>query len=207
MARVAPAGPPAAGVTAGEVVLVIGVHRDELAFGDAVAERLGIDGVQVLRIPAGIDPPRTAPGEGFRSRMAHREMYLQLRQEVGSRARLLLDLHCAFDESRRGADVFCGDTGFLDALRPRLAEAGIAADVRLVRIAGDGDTDESPCLAPLETAHTWIPPDVWAAAPPRYVGIEIYRTAAGSGAPRDWDFANRLIVAIASCAVSRPKLP
>ena len=204
MARVANAAPPAGRDAAGDTVPVIGVHRAELAFGDAVVERLGIGGPRVLRIPAGIAAPRTAPGESFRSRIAHREMYLQLRQEIGPGPRLLLDLHCALDESRRGADIFCGDAAFLDRLRPRLERVGIAADIRLVAITGDGDAGESARAARHDTAHTWIPPDVWAAERPRYVGIELYQSAEGAGVPGDWTLAAQLIAAIIDTDAGRP---
>lgn len=64
------AGPP--------VAVIIGVHREELAFGERVAEGLDPRRISVLRIPEGISGRRPRADERLRYDASHREMYLQL---------------------------------------------------------------------------------------------------------------------------------
>lgn len=205
MARIAgaarPPAPPRPGAAGGEAVLVLGVHRAELAFGDRVAEGLArgpcAAALGIYRIPQGIRRARTAPGARFRSLAEHREIYLQLAQQIGRHPALLLDLHCGVDETRGGADLFCHDPGFLRGLDARLAAAGRHGRVRLLRIVGEDEPAGAAGEAGFEgAAHTWIPRAVWAAPRPLYVGLEVYLAAEGAGEPADWAFARRLIAEV-----------
>jgi hypothetical protein len=179
---------------ADDTVLVIGMHRAELAFGDAVADGLDEERLSVFRIPQGVRQANTAPGALFYSRAEHHEIYLQLRQQIGARPRLLVDLHRGFDSTRRAADVFCRDVDFLHALAGRLDAEGLHARVRLLRIVDDGDPADASASASFEgTARTWIPRAVWRVRRPLYVGLEVYLTSEGDGDPSDRAFARRLI--------------
>jgi hypothetical protein len=210
VARLARAAAPAARARAGgagaDAVLVIGVHRAELSFGEAVADGLDRPELAVFRIPEGIRRARTAPGAEVRSRAEHREIYLQLAQQIGRGPRLLLDLHAGLDETRRAADLFCHDPGALRALDARLRAAGRRSEVRLLRIvegrgaggAADGADGTDG------TARTWIPKAVWGAPRPLYVGLEVYLAGEGAGGPTDWGFARALIGAIAAAGNGRP---
>jgi diadenosine tetraphosphatase ApaH/serine/threonine PP2A family protein phosphatase len=174
--------------------MVIGVHRAELAFGDAVAHGLDGDRLTVFRIPQGVRQADTAPGALFYSRAEHHEIYLQLRQQIGAYPRLLVDLHRGFDATRRAADIFCRDVDFLHALAERLDAEGLHARVRLLRIVDDGDLADAHVADGFEgAARTWIPRVVWAARRPLYVGLEVYLTSEGDGDPSDRAFARQLI--------------
>ena len=102
-----------------DTLLVTGIHRDELGFGDRVATVLPRGAVEVIRIPQGIPQPRRGPGEQFYSRTEHREIYLQLHQQVRGRYRLMIDLHKGLDETGRGAEIFCNDEALLGRIISR----------------------------------------------------------------------------------------
>jgi hypothetical protein len=186
---------------ANETLLVIGIHRDELAFGERVATLVEPAHVDVLRIPHGIDQPRRGPGERFHSRTEHREIYLQLLQEVKGRYRRLIDLHHGFDPSGLSADVYCHDEAYLARLAARLDGRAAAQRVRLVRIASRGERDAGGGGAGVAdaVAATWIPDRVWRGRAPLYVGVEVYlpleRGQDGAGRA----FAGELIEAIRAC--------
>jgi hypothetical protein len=190
-------------------LLVTGVHREELGFGDRVAALLSTDRIDVLRIPKGITQRRTGTDEHFYATTEHREIYLQVRQQVRGRYELLIDLHSGIDEAGPCADVFCRRRPFLGCLAGRIRRAGGMEAIRLIRIAAD---DES--IAPEDddrivdaSARTWIPRVIWDQASPLYVGLEVYLARAGEGARGDWQFARRVIEAIRSCAAEQARPP
>jgi len=63
-------------------LLVIGIHREELAFGQAVAASLDPASVQVLAIPDGLSGRHPRSDQGFHWDTLHRVFYLQLRPHV-----------------------------------------------------------------------------------------------------------------------------
>ena len=89
-----------------EPVVIIGAHREELEFGERVAEGLGPQ-ISVLRIPEGISGHRPRPDEVFYYETRHRELYLQLRQQLRGRYKLAIDLHRGLNQPGRCADVYC----------------------------------------------------------------------------------------------------
>ncbi len=169
-------------------LLVTGVHRDELGFGDRVAA-LMVPGLELMRIPQGIPQPRRSPTNRFLSRTQHHELYLQLYQQVKGRYGLLIDLHQGLDEAGRSAEIFCHDPGFLAGLEAQMEAGGGKQGARLIHIASPGDT--SPVGD--ASARTWIPQKLWCLDTPLYVGLEIYLPAPGDGEPEDWDYAAGLI--------------
>ena len=176
-----------------ETLLVVGIHREELHFGDHVAALVDPSQIAVLRIPTGIPQARTGNDDAFYSNTQHREIYLQLRQQVKGRYRLLIDLHCGLDQSGRSADVFCHQEqllGFLGEHLPR----NDSHPVRLIKIVGQSGPVGPDRNATVEAgARTWIPKKIWDDDNPLYVGLEIYLPAAGDGNASDWQFALRLI--------------
>lgn len=98
-------------------LLVIGIHEEERQFDEQIARRLRQGQIDVLCIPKGI-PQEKRPGEAsFYHRLRHREIYLQLRQQVLSRYDMILDLHTGIDETGRCADVYCRVNALLDFLK------------------------------------------------------------------------------------------
>ena len=50
---------------ANDTVLVTGIHREELGFGDHVAALVNRGRVDIMRIPKGIPRAKTDPGKRF----------------------------------------------------------------------------------------------------------------------------------------------
>ncbi len=187
---------------ANDTLLVIGIHRKELGFGDRVAARIDHRHFDVLRIARGIPQPRRATDERFLSETQHHEIYLQLHQQVKDRYRLMIDLHQGIDPAARSADVFGHDATLMSCLDTRLREGSGQDDVRLVRIAADdgvGQAAGRPGLGEAE-ARTWIPPKVWLCDRPVYVGVEVYLQTENDGDAADWDFTCRLLEDIRACS-------
>ncbi len=184
-----------------DTLLVIGIHRDELGFGDRVAAHIDPSRFDLMRIPQGIPQAKTSPRERFYSSAQHREIYLQLHQQVHNRYRLLIDLHRGLDEAGRSADVFSHDERFLKCLAHKTKDRGFKENVRLVHIASTDERVEpsgSVSVADAE-AKTWIPHRVWLGTSPLYVGLEIYLAANSDGEEEDWEFARMLISEIQTC--------
>lgn len=190
------AAPPAG------TVLVTGVHREELAFGDRVSAELE-SAIDVLRIPEGV--PQRCPDvdQQFYYDTRQRELYLQLHQQVKGRYRLLIDLHTGFDESEISADVYCHDPSLLDRLASRLREAGCADRVRLIRIVAPGE----PVAGGRQGsgvnagAHARIPHIVWSGCSPVYVGLELYLSEDQPGGFEAEQLARTLIACLRNCEV------
>lgn len=193
-------------VAAPAVLLVIGVHRGELAFGEAVAARLDPARFSLLRIPDGLSGHRPRPDERDAYRRLHEELYHQILRHLEPAHQLLIDLHTGIDETRRCADVLCADPALLAHVA---AAGGGAADppVRCLRLA-DAATPAPPHPdpahpapthpAPWPVAHPDLPRRVWWQAHPRYVCVEVYLPeAGGSGTPADQVFAATLLTHIA----------
>jgi len=186
-----------------DTLLVTGIHREELGFGDRVAALVDPACLDVMRIPSGIPRASTGPSRRFYSTAQHREIYLQLHQQVKGHYRLLIDLHRGLDEAGRSAEVFCHDEAFLSCLGARLeALSGDHDIVHLVRIVATGDRGVQQGGAGIAdgAARTWIPPRIWQGRGPLYVGLEVYLPTDDDGYPDDWRFAHRLIDAMRACA-------
>ncbi|MGV6476875.1 hypothetical protein [Azotobacter vinelandii] len=147
-------------------LLVIGIHREELAFGRAVARQLDPARVAVLEIPEGLSGQPPPAARRFQYETLHRALYLQLLPHVLNRHRLLIDLHSGSDP-QLGADLICADPALCACLRRAVAGAGRLAglEVRVVPLGDEG--------ADLH-ARTIIPPQVWRNPAFRYLGLEIY---------------------------------
>jgi hypothetical protein len=188
-----------------EALLVIGVHREELAFGERVAATLA-EGDQplaldLLRIPEGISGRHPRADQRYQFELQHRAIYQQI-QELAGGHRLLIDLHRGEDDGGPCADVICSHDGLLDCMRARSASlrggaAGsrpaLVRTVRLIRAGEPLDRDSA-------SARTVIPPEVWSSAELLFVGLEVYLPSQGMGCPADWGFAAGLISDIIDCA-------
>lgn len=192
---------------ANDSVLVTGIHRKELGFGDRVAALIDPTLVDVMRIPQGISQARKGPREEFYSRAQHNEIYLQLFQQVKDRYRLMIDLHRGLDETGRCADVFCHDKVLLRCLGTKVQNLSSEHDIHLIRIASPGNqgTQSNGSSITDAEARTWIPPKIWLSLSPLYVGLEVYLTEDSDGNEDDWKFARLLIEEIRACAPGAPR--
>jgi hypothetical protein len=185
-------------------VLVIGIHREELAFGEAVAAGLDLSQLALLRIPAGVSGVRPSQDQAFYYRTNHQELYLQLLAQVRGHYDLLLDLHAGVNEPGRCADLICADRHLLACLLDQRSPAQPPPSGELVRGVLLAGPDDPPRVGDaLLSAHTVIPRSVWDNAAFRYLGIEVFLPAAGAGLPADWTFARRLIEQALVCAGAR----
>lgn len=94
-------------------VLILGIHREELAFGEAVAAGLDPARIDLLRIPEGFSVARPTQDQAFYYRASHRELYGQILCQVRGRYDLVIDLHCGINEPARCADLFSADPALL----------------------------------------------------------------------------------------------
>jgi len=177
-------------------LLLIGIHREELAFGLTVAEGLDPAEVAVLTIPEGISGKHPQADQQFRYESLHRALYLQLLPHVLDRYRLLIDLHTGFDPLGPSVDLICADA----ALRARLdvairENAGMSArNIRVIPL-GTGTTTDIH-------ARTVIPPQIWGNPAFRYVGMEIYLPEGAEGQQVASELAGELTMIIASCVAA-----
>lgn len=167
-------------------LLVIGVHREELAFGMAVAAGLDRRRIDVLTISEGLSGRRPRQDQRFQYETLHRALYLQLQPHVRAHHRLLVDLHTGLDPQAPCADLYSRD---IPRLAGWIAQAGtLPAPPRLVPL---GQAEEGP------SAETVIPEEIWRNPRCLYVGLEIYLAEAGQGRAVDQDYARALIMALA----------
>lgn len=177
-------------------LLVIGIHRQELAFGQRVARALRAVSapIDVLEIPEGLSGQRPRPDELFRYETLHKALYGQLLPHVQPAHRLVIDLHTGEDAAGPCADLFSARPALRDCLRQALAPGwrapGVADAVR-VRVLPLGGDARSP-------ARTEIPPQVWNSARFDYLAIEVYLADAGPTEPAV-ALATALVLAASAC--------
>lgn len=181
-------------------LLIIGIHREELAFGERVAEGLGPELIDLLRIPAGISGRRPQPDQVFYYELRHRELYLQIKAQIHGRYSLVVDLHCGLDQAGPCADVISRDTGLLACVERQATERFGATPrsrpVRAVLLEGQASNPSPPGVA---RGRTVIPPGVWDDPALCYVGLEVYLRRPGTGDERDWALARWLTRAVLAC--------
>lgn len=170
-----------------QTLLVIGIHREELAFGQAVAAGLADRRIDVLAIPEGLPGRHPRQDERFRHDTLHHELYLQLLPHARGR-RLLIDLHTGLDRQGPCADIYCRVPERFASLAAR--HTGAQAP-RLVRL-GAGGAGHFP------DGSTIIPAEIWRNPHCLYVGLEIYLPQAGAGSAADQAYAGDLVRALAA---------
>ncbi len=169
--------------------LVIGIHREELAFGKQVVALLAGSGIQVVQIDNGLNHERSSYRSGFYHSTAHREMYLQLHQQLaGKKINLLIDLHTGINETGRCADILSADTDLLGKMEGLLK----GVEERLYEIIPHDEKSKNKKFS-FSVCHTIIPQKVWNSQEYIYAGLEIYLREAGQGFLLDWEYAAGLI--------------
>lgn len=180
--------------------LVIGIHKQELDFGLQVAAILAGTAIRVIQIDHGLPQQASFDGKGYYYSAFHREIYLQLHQQVKNKLDLLIDLHTGVNESGRCADIFCNDMLLLDKLNKILydykeSRNGQEQSVRLVEIASESSRKHAKAGG-FPVCYTIIPGSVWKSAKYSYVGLEIYLQDTGKGNEEDWLYGASLIESI-----------
>ncbi len=174
-------------------LLIIGIHREELAFGRALAATLEPGGHDLLVIPEGLSGRRPRADQHFHYDTLHRALYLQLLPHIQERHRLVIDLHTGLDTRAPCADLYSRAANWL------------AQKLQ-------GKVEPAPHCIPLglaeaETrthAHTSIPPEIWNAPRFLYVGMEMYLPTPGPGREVDQDHGRALVTALTDLAVLLP---
>jgi hypothetical protein len=184
-----------ASINAPPTLLVIGIHREELAFGQAVAEGLEPAQVVVLTIPEGISGKHPLADQRFRYEALHRALYLQLLPHVKGRYQLLIDLHTGSDPLGPSADLICADA----ALCARL-EAAIRDNARMNSL----DIRVIPLGAETLDSHarTVIPRRIWGNPAFQYVCMEIYLPEVAEGLESARKLARELVGITANCVTA-----
>ncbi|MDL1959415.1 MAG: hypothetical protein LWX01_05295 [Deltaproteobacteria bacterium] len=204
-------------------ILVIGIHQEELAFGERVAELVEGLGIDVLRIEQGLSNRKPIFDDLFYYTTQHREIYLQLRQQVKKRYDLLIDLHSGINESESCADIFCKHVNMLNCLKTvskqcSNIQCSLPEPVRFRRIiedlekiddlaVGNEDLDGKTPQNIYPICRTVIPQTVWASKDFIYVGLEIYLPKPGEGTMEDWLFTAEIVECILKCTQSLRSSP
>jgi len=167
------------------ILLVIGIHREELAYGRAVAAGLDPARTEVLEIPDGLSGVRPRPDQRFRYDTLHQALYRQLLAHIRPGHRILLDLHTGQDETGPCSDLYCHERGRLKGV---LARAILPAPAP--RLFALGHCTDGHC------AETIIPPTLWRNSHFLYVGMEIYLPAPGNIGMGDVAYGRGLVQAL-----------
>lgn len=206
-----------------KAIIVIGIHREELAFGERVAELLEESGIEVLRIDQGLSGKNPIFDDLFYYTTQHQEIYLQLRQQIKKRYDLLIDLHSGINESGACADIFCKHVDLLNCLKTVSKKCSnircpLPGPIRLTRIIenseeiddtaeGNKETDTKIRVQGYPVCLTVIPHAVWASKDFIYVGLEIYLPRPDAGTLEDWQFAAEIVECILKCDESLKSKP
>lgn len=189
------------------IVLLIGAHREELSFGEAVAAQLDRQRIGLLRIPVGISGQRPGPDGLERYRRRHAELYRQILEHVLPEQRILIDLHTGFDERLCSADVLCAEPAMLRCIERKRGEGETpqGGSVRAVRLI-DAGRGTVPSLVNGQPAEPWpwvrpdLPKAVWNGTEMLYVGVEVYLAEHSEGSAAEARFAAAVIGLVAACA-------
>lgn len=174
-------------------LLVVGVHREERAFGEAVAERLPSARFELLRIEQGLSGRRPTPDRLAAYRHHHRVLYEQILERIRPWHRVVLDLHTGSDEAGPCADCLCADNRLLRCIEHDGDDA-VQAKLRPVRLVDDQLCNVERVGAG-DAAGNWpllrpdVPNSVWRAASHLYIGLEVYLPEPRVVADADADFA------------------
>lgn len=184
------------------VALVIGVHSEELPFGSQVARKLAAL-VHVVRITNGLSNEKSLYQSGFYYSAAHREMYLQIHQQLKGKTDLVIDLHTGINDSGRCADILSADTRLLCCMQTTLAAItdhpfSPPGEERLYQIT-PSDKYRTKDVPLFPVCHTIIPQQVWGNREYKYAGLEIYLQKPGKGTDKDCEYAVQLIHLVGSC--------
>jgi hypothetical protein len=187
-----------------KTAVIIGAHREELAFGEKTAKGLPKKGIEIIRIEKGISN-RPSPDHLNSERMADlQNLYYGIDKKARGRFQLVLDLHCGYGEEGWSADVFCAETAFLDAMEKALnppsgKKSRLPPDVRLFKVMLNGDDKPLAFDERFPVCLSFVPETIINGSHYLYVGLEFYLTCK-KGRWSDHRRARRLILGVQGCA-------
>lgn len=188
-------------------VLLIGIHKEELDFGDCVAQLTDPKAIDILRIPHGLENIESNTEGSFYAETQHREMYLQVQQLIKKQFQLVIDLHCGQSPDQMFAEIFCGDETLISRIDEQLAWNQCKKIARIIRIISGKGSLQLCRDTPYPCARTMIPEQVWRSSSFKYVGLEIYLPKDDSDLRKTFELAISLIKVIQNCvSSSEPKL-
>lgn len=176
-----------------KALLVVGIHREERAFGEAVASGLDHTLFDVLVIPDGLSGKRPRPDQRFHFDTLHRALYQQLLPYVSGHYPLLVDLHTGVNEQAFCIDVFCREPARLKQLLAQEQQQTPRVPLRAVQMRQAGE--HAAGIVPV--AETVIPPTLWRNPNFAYFGMEAFLTAPGSGTSNEQQFTRTLLEQLA----------
>ena len=192
-----------------EALVVIGVHREEVAFGRAVAAQLDPEQFDIMVVERGLSARRPRPDQLQAYLDNHAALYDQIAGNAGQKHGLLIDLHCRL-KGDADADIFAADEDILKLVAAeRLDDASLVGKkVRMIRMVSDEDlTDITPdALRSQLFSKPEFPETVWRAERPLYVGLEIYLEQEGEGTREEQIFASDLIGTLRKICLTAPEI-
>ena len=182
--------------------LVIGIHKKELDFGRKVAANLSETDIKIIQIDQGLPQQEAFHNRGYYYSTFHREIYLQLHQQVKNKIDLMIDLHTGINESGRCADFFRNDECLLNRIQKTLNKKKVnisnnSQAIHFFKITTISSKEHSASKS-FPVCHTIIPGSIWESAPYSYVGLEIYLQEPGKGKQADWSYGAMLVKSIIS---------
>ncbi|MEB4591661.1 hypothetical protein VSS37_11775 [Candidatus Thiothrix sp. Deng01] len=172
-----------------KALLVVGIHREERAFGEAVASGLDRALFDVLVIPDGLSGIRPRPDQRFHFDTLHRALYRQLLPYVSGHYPLLVDLHTGVNEQAFCIDLFCREPASLNGLLAQWQQQAPQVPLRAVRMLQPGEQ----ASASTPVAETVIPAKLWRNPAFRYLGVEAFLTTPGDGSRSEQQFTRMLL--------------
>jgi len=177
--------------------LVIGIHKKELDFGRQVAANLSETDIKIIKIDQGLPQQESFNNRGYYYSTFHREIYLQLHQQVKNKIDLMIDLHTGINESGRCADIFCNDEYLLEKIKKTQNKnnVNISGDSQVIRFfkITKVSLKKDAASSNFPVCHTIIPASIWESAPYSYIGLEIYLQEPGNGRQADWSYGAMLV--------------
>jgi|GEM_PF-852583 len=184
--------------------LIIGAHREELAFGEKTANRIKKKGIDVIRIADGI-PNRRAHGELKSSKKTDLDnLYSRIHRKVCGKYDLVIDLHSGLSE-KWSADIFSSGMDFLDFMDAGLKKIfrdkfHLPDEIRLFKIIRNNQSKPNAFDDRFPICLAFVPEDIVNGKHYRYVGLEVYLTSQ-EGCSADYRLSQQLILAVHECAM------
>lgn len=189
------------------VLLIIGAHREELAFGELLTTDLDPERFVVLRIPAGISGIRPCDSELENFTHQHQQLYRQILNYLQPGQRLMVDIHQGINSRGAAVDVISADSALLDQVKQLPLINSASVQVRCIKLVKSTEyTQVKPHVDPTALlAKSFIPEAVWNHPDCRYIGIEVYLQDEQQPSADELAFSRQLIQQLSNLVIgSRP---